>query len=209
MPGHIFDANVLKNFTLSGHLALLPQLCSGPCYLPSSVYNELMATKRAFKVLANRVPSAEVVGINVVLQNLDASLQNAGLLRVNLLQTDRPDELAFWTCLHEEDRIDPGETECIALAVYRDLTIYSDDRAALLEVEAINSRTADCIRMVGDPRLPLTMHSSIWLLLKAAQEGLLTLTEASRAYEFMIDVLKSRLPRHPLASVMTDRSKYW
>ena len=209
MPGHVFDANVLKNILLSGHLSLLPELCPGQRYLPVSVYNELLDTKRAFQRMLGRSPTDALVRINMLLQNLDAHLERGGLTRLNVLQTDNANEFEFYVCLDDEDRIDPGETECITLAAYRDLTLYSDDLGAFREVQAINSGTAACLRDQGAMTLPLTAHGTIWLLLKAAQEGHLTLREASDAYDFMRFELKSRLPRHPLGAVMADSSHYW
>lgn len=209
MPGHVFDANVLKNILLSGRLSLLPELCPGQRYLPISVYNELLDTRRAFQRMLGRSPRDALVRINMLLQDLDAHLERAGLVRLNVLQSDNPDELEFYACLDEEDRIDPGETECIALAAYRDLTLYSDDLGAFREVLAINSDTADCLRDPSTMTLPLTTHGTIWLLIKAAQEGRLTLQKASDAYDFMRFELRSRLPRHPLGTIMADPSQYW
>jgi predicted nucleic acid-binding protein len=147
--------------------------------------------------------------INMLLQDFDGHIERAELVRLNLLQSDKPAEIEFYACLADEDRIDPGEIECITLAAYRDLTLYSDDLGAFREVQAINSGTADCLHDQGAMTLPLTAHGTIWLLLKAAQENYLTLKEASDAYDFMRFELRSRLPRLPLGTIMADPSQYW
>jgi hypothetical protein len=214
LPGHIFDTNVLKNFLLTHLVGLIPKLCPGNLYLPAAVRAELQTMKAEFpRVRASRAGTLTTADL-VYVQQLDqhrSTLGKHGFAPLNILGSVEPTELDFWACVDALDRIDPGETEGLALAAYRGLTLYSDDQAVVRIAELLANEELGC-PPYGTEALPfprVEVHSSIYLLLRAVEQGLLSENLAERYYREMRNDIGSRLPRMPLAQIRQSPARYW
>ena len=211
MSRHIFDNNVLKNFLLTGQSHLLSHVCPGQLCISKAVKEELHKTKRHFlnRSRPYRQPEA-TASLAYHAQQVDAAMQRLEFQELSLMQRGDPTELELLTCLLDEDRIHSGEIECLVLAVCRGSTIYSDDRGLRDEVKTFNSGTALCLPGETDFRgLPITMHSTIWLLIEAIGQGRLDMLEAGKIYDAMIYDIGSNLPPYAFKNVITDPEKYW
>lgn len=156
MSGYVFDANVLKHFLTTGLVSELAQLCPGRRHAPITVYSDELAKLRDnFDTLHRDLPLEELTRYSQRLRTYDATLAKHGFTSVNVMAGDDAEAQAFLACQEDEDRIDPGEAECLAIAAYRGDIVYSDDYAFKQEVEAVNSSTSPCPR---NPRHVLNGH---------------------------------------------------
>jgi len=197
MPGFVFDANVLKNFIATGLSPLLAQLCPVPRHVPTVVWkDELERLARSYARLHGDLPADDLATYVDRLNNANATLQDQGFTEINVFKGTDVAEQAFLVCVLDDDRIDPGEAECLAIAAYRGDTVYSDDYAFKRIVDALNCGTTSCPRDGVDPppHLPIVVHGTVRILLDAVDQGLLPLPEAERAYATMREAVGSRLP---------------
>jgi hypothetical protein len=201
----IFDTNVSKNFLLTGHFHLIPKLCPDTRYLPATVYEELVKGQKFYA--RQGAEDSSLVKYALLFADLDKQLKASGFVKPNILQSSNAEEKRFFSHLIAEDRIDPGEIECFALAAYRGFTLYSDDKGLHEEVQAFNSGTSTF--RGNPPHRPLEIHSTIWLLIKAVETKLLDFRTAGILYDEMRFELKSRLPPYPLNEIIMERSVYW
>ncbi len=211
MPRHIFDNNVLKNFLLPGQSYLLSHVCPGQLCIPEAVKEELNKTRRHFLGRSRPYQQLEATAsLAYHAQQVDAAMQRLEFQGLSLMQRGDPTELELLTCLLDEDRIHAGEIECLVLAVCRGCTIYSDDTGLRDEVKTFNSGTALCLPgETSFPGLPITMHSTIWLLIEAIGQGRLDMLDAGRIYDTMVYDIGSNLPPYAFKDVITDPEKYW
>ena len=204
MPSHVFDANVLKNFLLAGLVSELARVCPGSRRVPGTVWgSELAKLHGSFARLHRELPLEDRARYEGRLRSYPETLRDHHFARVNLFAQPDDEELAFLACLLDEDRIDPGEAECLAIAAYRGATVYSDDYAFKLEVDMLNRGLSACPRTgYGPPlHLPVMVHGTVHLLHQAIDGAVLTREEAEQRYAEMRDQIGSRLPPGTLANL--------
>lgn len=204
MNGHVFDANVLKNFLATGLIPTLAQLCGGPRSVPATVHNvDLAKLRDSFPRFHHDLPPQQLARYSQRLKRYPQTLLQDDFTVIDVLRGSDAAEQTLLACEIDEGRIDPGEAECLAIAAYRDRIVYSDDYAFKLEVEAINDEVAHCPRC-GQPPLPyrpIDVHGTVYLLLAAVDARLLTHSQADGHYQAMRNDLGSRLPEGTLANL--------
>jgi hypothetical protein len=209
LPGHIFDANVLRNFLLTGTLALLPKICSGKLYLEEIVYEQLARGKLVYRRVHVKHPDDPHHLYPERFEALDAALKQCGFIKLSLAQSRNAAEQAYLACLVDEDAMDAGDIECLVLAACRGFTLYSDDLGLCREVQVLNAGNSPCPRYGtgAPPHLPVEIHSTAWLLLEGIRHGHLSQTVAEALWREMQSL--ARLPTETLMQLAAGRGRYW
>ena len=129
MPGHIFDSNTLRNLALVDALGLLPQILSGRLCVSRIVREELRRGAWRFpQANVHRLTEPQWAAYIAQFQGLDAQLTGMGFVQLEVTSAStRSEEFTFMTCLQDEQVMEDGEAESFTLAVYRELTLYSDE----------------------------------------------------------------------------------
>jgi hypothetical protein len=201
---------VLKNFLLSGEIPLLRALCPGNLYVAQTVAAEIKRMCHIYRRLHPHPTAVQMAYANRYDQASHTMSAN-GVVELSVLHGADVEAEAFLACLDREDRIDAGEIECLALAAYRGLTVYSDDLAFKLEVDRLNDGNSVCPPYGRSlpPHLPVIVHTTPWLLLKAIDDGHCAANQADDLYEEMRDEIGSRLPSGPLTGFRHAANSYW
>lgn len=211
MTKHIFDTNVLRNLAISDILPKLPAILEGDLlYVGSVVLNEFKDGANQFGKqhdhLHDHLQRSECS--RRFKRAIKAITNDYGFEVITPSLRSRYEEFAYALCLQGE--MDDGEAEAFAIAAHRGMILYSDD----LQVRQTALRIADddfpCPPFPDKPpATSLTIHSTIWLLKEGVDKQVLTLEEASVAYDLCrsFDV---RLPNQSLASIFEHNpDAYW
>jgi hypothetical protein len=143
-------------------------------------------------------------------QGLEAKLNE---LRCTTLEvtsaSTRQGEVAFLTCVQDEEVMEAGEAESFTLAAYRGMVLYSDEYKVYREGENFNAHTFPC-PYYGDelPEYDIAVHSTAWLLLKGIEQDVFSEATAEDYYLAMRDIWP-RHPRKTLAELADGDGKYW
>lgn len=214
MPGHIFDANILRNFVLCSAEHFLLVACPGPLYWSGVVKKELSEGPAGFaRVHKDDIDDGDVARIRQLeaFQGLETSLNRLGF--INLKVTFNPhltEAMEFFACCYDIEEMDPGEAESLALAVYRGFTFYTDDLNAYDAVERYNAKSFACPRpgSTPPPNALIEVHSTPWVLLELVRLGRLSMTEAEAVFLDFKEVWY-RHPHISLAELESDPDSYW
>lgn len=211
MTHHIFDANTLRNLALADMLQYVPDIVEGICCMGSVVRQELRRGASVYpKRHQHRLADPNWRQYITRFQQLDAELKRLGFQeRAVSSASRRAGEFAFLSCLTEEDVMEAGEAEAFTLAVYRDMTLYSDERKVYYEGQAFNAADFPC-PYAGDtpPEYDVTVHSTAWLLLEGVRKGVFDMARAEAAYLEM-RTFWQRHPNKTLAQLQAGDGMYW
>jgi hypothetical protein len=214
LPGHIFDANTLRNFALIDQLPLLPRLCPGTLYRAGIVRDELHRGPAGFErshrsALWSGDPDRILQYTRF--QALEAQLRALGFSVMSVTTNVAHEEALdlFHHCVDVE-LMDEGEAESLALAALKDLVFYTDDfqaKEAVLAYNAGTFRFPPFGRSVALHR-PIPVHSSAWLLDSAVQAGLLGAQDAE-AHFLAMRAFWDRHPRQTLTVLKAGPPHLW
>jgi predicted nucleic acid-binding protein len=154
MPDYVFDTTVLSNFAAVGRLELLEERYRGTAFTTLEVTDEL---RKGVK--------AGYAYLELVLADVDHADQG-GWIGVLVPQSAYERRLRA----QFDDRLGSGEASCLALAVLRELTLVTDDRAAR--------------QMAETRRVPVT--GTVGILIKLVRNSTLSLSEANALLADMI-----------------------
>jgi hypothetical protein len=208
LPGHVFDANTLRNFVLIGKANLLPLVCEGTLTWSGIVKDELAKGPKAFKRQFERellMGDTQRHDHLLAFEKLETTLTDLEFINTRLnTSTAQAEMFLFFVCLVESERMDEGEAESLAFAAYRDRIFYTDDLHAYKAVERYNSGQSRCPPYGANPPpyARVKVHSSAWLLIEAVNQQHLTMKQAEAIFNNMVSVWG----RHP-RKTLTDLQK--
>ena len=154
MPDYVFDTTVLSNFAAVGRLDLLERRYRGTAFTTLEVTDEL---RKGVK--------AGYAYLELVLADVDHEDQERWIgVLVPQSAHERRLRAEF------DDRLGAGEASCLALAVSRELTLVTDDRAA---------------RQVAEERR-VSVTGTVGILIKLVRASTLSLSEANALLADMI-----------------------
>lgn len=187
MPGHIFDANTLRNFALVGQLSLLPSICPGNLYRSGIVKDELQKGPAGFyREHATSIALGETVRVDQFtrFQALDTTLQALGMIDIRVTGTAaHATTMALFGYCIDVEWMDEGEAESLALAATRNYHFYTDDFQAKELVLKYNDGLFRYPPLGVQATLyrPIPVHSTAWLLNRGVEQHLIT-REAAEHY---------------------------
>ncbi|WP_299429010.1 hypothetical protein [uncultured Meiothermus sp.] len=211
MPGHIFDANTLRNFALVGVLDLLPRILPGQLFVGATVRQELHLGVRAFqRNNSDKLGDPAWVAYMTRFQSLDTYLKGLGFRRLAVSTSVAHQAMwNFLACLADEDVMEEGEAESMTLAAFRGLVLYSDELKVFREAENYKNGLFPCPRVGQDPPPhAVEVHSSAWILLEGVEGGVLSMDDAEEIYLEM-EIMWERHPKLSLSSLRSGHGRYW
>jgi hypothetical protein len=210
LPGHIFDANTPRNLILTATIELLPHICPGDLLVAQTVHGELQRGATRFpRANASALGDPLWAGFVHRFQDMEATLQGTGMqVRSVSTHENHRDMHAFLACLIDEEVMEAGEAEGLALAAFKGFTLYSDEMKVRDVVQDLNAGQLECPYSgdVRPPFLPLEVHTTAWLLQQAVKQGLVEISDAEEVWSQMQIV--ARLPNLSLARVW-EEGRYW